>query len=342
MFTPFYNRIIRKMVVAFGNLFNDMTLIRYNVDQTQQYERIKVPISYGPKEKFVTRITEDPNLTKSIAIGIPRISFEMTGLSYDSSRKQVSTIKSFGASATAGQIKTQNIGVPYDFQFTMSIYVRNIEDGTQIIEQILPYFTPDYVITMNLVDGVPETTKDIPFILNSIDTTVDYEGDFGTTRLIIWTLDFTAKGFIFGPISNSKLIMNTQGSGVGNTANGGVIINFYNEISNKQLQEVIVSNNTGYGNFKENEVVRVAERNVIGEVYKWSSNTRSLLVNDLNEVLLIGDIIRGDESNAWHTVETLEGTYVKMARVDVVQKPITASISSDFGFTSTILEFPNA
>lgn len=339
MFTPFYNRIIRKMVVAFGTLFNDISLIRYNNDMSTQFERIKVPISYGPKEKFITRINSDPDLTKSIAIGIPRMSFELTGINYDSARKQVTTLKSFGTSSTTGQVRTQNIGVPYDFNFTLSIYVRNVEDGTQIVEQILPYFTPDYIMTLNLVDGVPETSKDVPFILNSIDTMVDYEGDFTTTRLIVWTLDFTAKGFFFGPIADSKIIMNTGGFQYGgNTEFGGVIINFYNEISNRQLQEVVLG--SGYGNFKENEVVRVIEKNNIGKIFNWNSNTKTLMVNDLTEVLLVGDVVRGDESNAYYTVSQLKDTYVKLARVQTVQNPLSANISSDFGFTTTIDEFP--
>lgn len=343
MFTPFYNRIIRKMVVAFGTLFNDITLIRYNNDMSTQFERIKVPISYGPKEKFITRLNSDPDLTKSIAIGIPRMSFELTGINYDSSRKQVTTLKSFGASGTAGQVKSQNIGVPYDFNFTLSIYVRNVEDGTQIVEQILPYFTPDYIMTLNLVDGVPETSKDIPFLLNSIDTMVDYEGDFTTTRLIVWTLDFTAKGFFFGPIADSKIIMNTGGvQNNGNTAFGGVIVNFYNEISKKQLQEVNVNINTGSGTFKENETIRVVGKNNIGKVFKWTPSSNTLMVNDLTEVLLIGDTVTGDESNARYTINQLKDTYIKLAKIETVQNPLTANGYSDFGFTSTITEFPNA
>lgn len=343
MFTPFYNRIIRKMVVAFGTLFNDISLIRYNNDMSTQFERIKVPISYGPKEKFITRINSDPDLTKSIAIGIPRMSFELTGINYDSARKQVTTLKSFGASSTPGQVKTQNIGVPYDFNFTLSIYVRNVEDGTQIVEQILPYFTPDYIMTLNLVDGVTETSKDIPFILNSVDTMVDYEGDFTTTRLIIWTLDFTAKGFFFGPISDSKIIMNTGGvENNGNTAFGGVIINFYNEISNRQLQEVIVNKNTGNGTFKQNETIRVSDRNIIGKVYNWIPSSNTLMVNDLTEVLLVGDTITGDESNARYVVAQLKDTYVKLSKIETVQNPLTANVTTDFGFTQTIKEFPLA
>lgn len=343
MFTPFYNRIIRKMVVAFGTLFNDITLVRYNNDMSTQFERIKVPISYGPKEKFITRLNSDPDLVKSIATSIPRMSFELTGINYDSARKQVTTLKSFGSSGVAGQVKTQNIGVPYDFNFTLSIYVRNVEDGTQIVEQILPYFTPDYIMTLNLVDGVTETSKDIPFILNSVDTMVDYEGDFTTTRLIVWTLDFTAKGFFFGPISDSKIIMNTGGvENNGNTAFGGVIINFYNEISNRQLQEVIVNTNTGSGTFKQNETIRVEEKNIIGKVYNWIPSSNTLLVNDLTEVLLVGDTIRGDESNARYTVSQLKDTYIKLSKVEITQNPLTANVSSDFGFTETISEFPNA
>lgn len=336
MFTPFYNRTIRKMVVAFGTLFNNITMIRYNNDHDVEYERIKVPILYGPKEKFVERITSDPDLTRSIANHLPRMSFELVGLSYDSSRKQVSTLKSFGPSSTANSLTTQNIGVPYDFTFTLSLYVRNIEDGTQIVEQILPYFTPDYILSINLVDGIPETTKNIPFILDSIDSDIDYEGDFSTTRMIIWTLNFTAKGYFFGPLSNSKIIMRrNDGSNI-----GGANVRFFIENGDKSLQKVFVSN--GFGTFKDGETIRISNKSTIGTVYSWSSNTSTLIAKDLTDLLNIGDEINGDESNARYIISGLGDTYYTLAKTITIQNPLSANGVGDFGFSSTIFEFPDA
>jgi hypothetical protein len=348
MFSPFYNRIIRKMVVAFGSLFNEITLIRYNNELTQEYERIKVPLIYSPKEKFISRLFSDPDLTRSVNTVLPRMGFEVTGYTYDSSRKSITTLKSFATSTSKTSVKTQNVGVPYDMDFTLSIYARNIEDGTQIVEQILPYFTPDFTITINFIDGFPETTKDVPFILNSVDNTIEYEGDFTTTRLIIWNLNFTAKTYFFGPVSEGKIIMGQahangdpilDGTGV---AMGGVKIGLYNELFKRQLQELTMKSTGGSGNFKQNETVRVANNNVFGKVYSWSADTYTLTTKDWNGVVVANDVITGDETNASWTVDNIGSTYIKIATIKTVQDPLTAGANDDFGFTTTITEFPNA
>jgi len=200
----FYHRTIRKIVVAFGTIFNDIHLVRYTNDGLTAKEKFRVPLSYGSKEKYLTRITQDPDLQKSVNIVVPRISFEMTGLSYDSSRKKVSTLRNFSAN-NATRLNAQYVPIPYNFDFSMSIYVRNTEDGTQILEQILPFFTPDFSVTVNFI---PEMNQkyDLPIILNSVSTTVDYEGDLMSTRLILWDLQFTAKGYIWPTISTPKYI----------------------------------------------------------------------------------------------------------------------------------------
>ena len=186
MANVFYNRIIRKMVVGFGNLFNDITLVRYNPDFTEA-ERMVVPIQYAPKELYVKRLEEDPTLGKKVQLTLPRISFELNGFTYDATRKQNTNIKNF-AQTTNGLISQYN-PVPYNFDFNLYIYVRNIEDGTQIVEHILSYFTPDYTMKLNLV---PEMgiIKEIPVVLNSTNQDIDYEGDWERgTRNIIWTLN---------------------------------------------------------------------------------------------------------------------------------------------------------
>jgi hypothetical protein len=201
----FYNRTIRKIVVAFGTLFNDIQLVRYNKAGTIDYEKIKVPLSYGPKEKYITRLTSDPTLTKSIATSLPRMSFDMDGLSYDSSRKHITLQNNFSANTVSGGYNSQYAPVPYSFDFSLSLYVKNIEDGTQILEQILPFFTPDYTITVNFIPSMRKT-YDMPVILNSVNYTIDYEGDMSTTRMIIWSLSFTVKAYIFPPVKAADLI----------------------------------------------------------------------------------------------------------------------------------------
>jgi hypothetical protein len=199
----FYNRTIRKVVVAFGTLFNDIQIVRYNTNGSPR-EIFKVPLSYGAKEKYMTRITSDPNLTKSIATVVPRISFEMTGMSYDSGRKQISTMRNFSAN-TSTSLNAQYVPVPYNFDFSLSIYTRNTEDGTQILEQILPFFTPDFTVTVDFIQPMDQK-YDLPIILNSVTPTTDYEGDMMSTRLITWDLEFTAKGYIWPAVRTGKVI----------------------------------------------------------------------------------------------------------------------------------------
>jgi hypothetical protein len=200
----FYHRTIRKVVVAFGTLFNNIQLIRYTKDLSQEKERFRVPLNYGSKEKYITRLFSDPNLVKSMSIVVPRISFEMTGLSYDSGRKQLSKVRNFSANNST-RINTQFVPIPYNFDFSMSIFVRNTEDGTQILEQILPYFTPDFNVTIDFIPGMDQK-YDLPIILNSVSTSTEYEGDFSSTRYITWDLDFTAKGYIWPSLNTGKYI----------------------------------------------------------------------------------------------------------------------------------------
>jgi hypothetical protein len=197
----FYHRSIRKVVVTFGSLFNDIEVIRFSKDETPK-ERFKVPLSFGTKEKYLTRITSDPNLTKSISVVVPRMAFFLNSFSYDHTRKQVTTLKHY---AKGTEVVSQYIPVPYNFEFSLSIFVRNTEDGTQILEQILPFFTPDFTVTVDFIPSI-ERKYDVPFILESVNSNVDYEGDMSTVRLITWDLTFTAKGYIFPPVKGSGII----------------------------------------------------------------------------------------------------------------------------------------
>ena len=217
----FYNRTIRKMVIAMGTVLNDIEVVRYTLDGVTAKERFRVPLSYGAKEKYYTRITTDPDLIRSVNIVVPRISFEMTGMTYDSSRKMVTTMTN-SAAQTGTTAYKQYLPVPYDFSFSASVYVRNTEDGTQIIEQIVPFFTPDFTVTANLVPQI-NLKYDIPIILNSVSNEIDYEGDFSTTRLIIWNLDFTLKGYLFPPVKGGSKVIHSANTTIGDTTSANLI-----------------------------------------------------------------------------------------------------------------------
>jgi len=328
----FYNRTIRKIVVAFGTMFNDIHTVRYNKAGTIEYEKFKVPLNYGAKEKYLVRLASDPTLTKSIATTVPRMSFEMTGMSYDVSRKLPSTLRNFAAE-TATTVKTQFVPVPYDFSFSLSIYVRNTEDGTQILEQILPFFTPDFNVT---IDFIPSMGKkyDMPVILNSVNNQTEYEGDLMSTRLIIWDLEFTAKGYIWPPVLSGDVIRQANSS-------------IYLETRAKDAQKVYVNYANGVGYFATNETVRVSNKNIHGEVLYFSNNaataanTATLVVGYLNDYLKTGDVLVGDKSNATYTIVSIDTNPVKSILVVTTPNPITSLPDDEFGFSETITTFPN-
>jgi hypothetical protein len=236
----YYNRTIRKVVVAFGTLFKDIEVVRFTKEGIPQLKML-VPLSYGAKEKYLTRITSDPNLTKSVNTVVPRMSFNLDSIAYDLSRKKQTTLQNF--SYTSGGLKTQYAPVPYNFDFSMSIYVRHTEDGTQILEQILPFFTPDFTVTVNFIDGMCQK-YDMPVILNSVTNNTDYEGDMLTTRLITWDLQFTAKGYIWPPVKGDRGLIGQFSQVGGPTANGGygaVIVNLYDNVpSNNAVATITV------------------------------------------------------------------------------------------------------
>jgi hypothetical protein len=205
--SQFYHRTIRKMVVIFGTMFNDLEIVRYTQAGVPK-EKLKVPLSYGPKERYLSHITSDPNLIKSVNSVIPRMSFNLDSLEYDANRKQISTIQNF-AGASSSTVNTQFLPVPYNFEFSLTIFVRNTEDGTQILEQILPFFTPDFSVVVDFIPSMNQKYT-VPIILNSVASTVEYEGgmDDGTTRLILWDLTIHCKKASYGHLSKqAKLFM---------------------------------------------------------------------------------------------------------------------------------------
>jgi hypothetical protein len=201
---------IRKYIVLFGTLFNNLYINREN-SAGRTIQTLKIPLSYGPKEKFLARVNMDVGrgdaaLSQPVAVILPRMSFEMVTMSYAPDRKLNTINKLHKAIANdTGKVAFQYSPVPYDFTFQLAIMVKNAEDGTKIIEQILPYFTPEFTATVNLAPDV-DGRYDIPIILNDISTEDTYEGDFEQRRALIHTLTFTMKGYLFGPTRRSDII----------------------------------------------------------------------------------------------------------------------------------------
>lgn len=194
---------IRKYVVLFGTLFNNIYITREN-SSGSTIQTLKIPLSYGPKEKFLSRINMDSQLDRPIATVLPRMSFEMVTMNYAGERK-LNTMNKTHKVYNSGQMTYQYAPVPYDFTFQLAVMVKNAEDGTKIIEQILPYFTPEWTASVNLAPDV-DGKYDIPIVFNDITTEDTYEGDFATRRALIHTLTFTIKGYLFGPSRRSEII----------------------------------------------------------------------------------------------------------------------------------------
>jgi len=220
MFEYFYNEILRKTIVGFGSLFNEIEIKHSHDVGTESL--IKVPLAYGPTQKFLARLEQVPNLNKPVQITLPRMSFEFTGLNYDPSRK-VTTTQTFlaGLAADGKQIRKSYMPVPYNMQFELAIFTKLNDDMLQIIEQILPYFQPNYNLTINLVDSIGEK-RDVPIVLEGITMQDDYEGSYDTRRALIYTLRFTAKTYLFGPVSDvSKDVIKKVSIGFVASGEGG-------------------------------------------------------------------------------------------------------------------------
>jgi hypothetical protein len=203
----YYFQTMRKYVSLFGTLFDEIFITKENPSTGHLEQVVKVPVTYAAKEKMLTRVQQEPDLNRGSATPtLPLISFEMTNINYDGSRKLITTnriVKS--ATGDPNNLKYQYNPVPYNFGFRLYVYVKNAEDGTKIIEQILPYFTPDFTVSVNLIPDM-NVTMDIPIIMNSISQEDSYEGGFAERRAIVWTLDFTLKGYIYGPIKTGAII----------------------------------------------------------------------------------------------------------------------------------------
>ena len=206
--TYYYHEIIRKTIVSFGTVFNGIS-IKHKDGSGDDFNEIKVPLSYGPSQKFLARLEQQANLDKPVQITLPRMSFEMNNVAYDPSRKTGVT-QTFKTS-DGTNMKKVYMPVPYNIGFELSIFSKLNDDALQIVEQILPYFQPSFNLTVDLVSSIGEK-RDIPVILDNVAFQDDYEGDFSTRRALIYTLSFTAKTYLFGPIAEttSGLIKKVQ------------------------------------------------------------------------------------------------------------------------------------
>jgi len=210
--THFYNEGLRKLTIAFGQIFNN--IIIQNTSSTGAVtKRFRVPLAYAPKEKFLVRLEQQANLQsdREVAVTLPRLGFEITGLSYDASRKinKMQKVIRVKDGETGKKMNFNRAPVPYNINFSLYSFTATAENGLQIIEQILPWFQPEYTVTMNVVPEL-DIKRDIPIILNSVSYEDTYNGEFTQRRAVVYTLSFTAKTYLYGPMSNQGIIKEVQ------------------------------------------------------------------------------------------------------------------------------------
>ena len=208
--STFYHESIRKVVVAFGSLFDEISVQRRD-SSGNVIKRILVPIMYAPQEKFIQMLNQYPTLRDGethLAAVLPRMGFSLTSINYDGTRKRITVQKRFKSSASTGSHETQFAEVPYNIGFQLTVAARTMDDALQIVEQILPFFTPEFTLSLNYSDF--NTKVDLPIVLQSVNPEIEYEGDLTTQRNIIFTLDFNAQTFVFSPTKTSKYIKTTE------------------------------------------------------------------------------------------------------------------------------------
>ena len=326
---PFYHQLTRKAVVLFGRLFDDITLVRKNDQTGEETNRFLVPIIYSPKEKMVTRIFSDPDLLRQVQVILPRMGFEITGITYDATRKQNSLLRG-AKSNTSTHVTSMYMGVPYDINFQLNIYARNIDDGTQIVEQILPFFNPDFTVTTNMIPDLG-FLKDVPIILNNISNDIQYEGDFDTVRYVNWTLNFTMKMNYYGPISYPKIIRT-------------VYANIYNDPSLQSGYITRINTANTHGHFKASDMVYQGDSyktaTAYGVVINYSSNTHVLMLGAVQGSFKVNNTIHAVSTNGVCQIASFVANPEKLAEIVITPDPITAQPGDDYGYDINITEWP--
>ena len=321
--------------MSFGTLFNDIK-IKHKDNAGDDFSILTVPIAYGPIQKFLARIEQVPDLKKRVAITLPRMSFEMTGIQYDSSRKS-STMQTFKTidKSNNNELTKVFMPVPYNVNIRLSIMSKLNEDALQIVEQILPYFQPHFNLTVDLVSSIGEK-RDIPMILERITMDDQYEGDFTTRRILIYTLDFTAKTYLFGPVGNGNEALIKQ-----------VQVDYYTDTNrvNASRQLRYVAEPRALKDYNNDEITVVAE-DISEDITEFNvSDATGLVVNSYiqidNESMFIREINgnnllvnRGQDKTdiATHT----SGTAVNVIN-DADDELI--DLDDDFGFSESRYDF---
>jgi hypothetical protein len=330
-----YHEIIRKTIISFGTLFNTIT-IKHKKQNGEIHSVMEVPIAYGPVEKFLARLEQKPDLRNRVAIVLPRMSFEMTSIQYDSSRK-VSTMQTFNAVNVSGEKSARKVfmPVPYNIGFRLSIMAQYNEDAIQIVEQILPFFQPSFNLTVDLVESIGEK-RDIPMVLNSVSFEDNYDSGYEEKRVVIYNLDFIAKTYLFGPIDNSTsgLIKKVQVDYYTNTNTKNASRQLRYKVEPRAIQDY------------NNDETTFITSDISTEKTQFEVNDTSTLV--LNSYIQINDevmFIKGIEGNVLLVnraqEDSLIDNHINGSKVNVINSTDDAlvEVGDDFGFSEYRYDF---
>ena len=335
MFEYFYNEILRRTIIAFGTLFNGITI-------KQEGSEIRVPLAYGPTQKFLARLTQTPDLNKATAITLPRMSFEFTGLTYDPSRKVTTTQQFTVKDPTDGtESKKAYMPVPYNMQFELALMCKLNDDALQITEQILPYFQPSYNVSVNLVGSINEK-RDIPIILENITMQDDYEGDFETRRVLLYTLRFTAKTYMFGPVTSAtddivKKVRVSYLSGTDTTNTTRDLTYTVTPRAVKSYDGPVVTTLNEDVNLTEVEIALTDATNIAVDQYIYI-DSEEMLVTTVNNNSIVVERAQDNTVAASH----VKGTSVRVVNPTVASNAVAQDDNAlieegdNFGFDGTI------
>lgn len=330
MLPHFYHGLTEKYVTAFGSLFNDITLVRYGANNVE-IKRSKVPLMYGPKEKYLARIQQDPDLDQKVQGTYPMMSYAMLGLQYNPGRKLNTLLRRPKANTVTGLADNVYMGVPYDLSFQLSILARNKEDAWQIQEQILPIFNPNYTFSQILLPVIG-FIDDIPLTLDNVTQNIDFESDFDEIMMTEISMDFTMQVNYYGPINRTKIIRRVfANTFLDQSLDAGYIVR-------------VNLTNGNNGDFQIGESVFQGESyrtaSATGTVTKWSKEPPYLRIAGAQGDFRIGENVFSTTSNADYTISSFDSSPLKLQSIQVDPDPIDAEPTDTFGYDTTFIEYP--
>ena len=333
--TYYYHEILRKTIISFGTIFNDIH-IRHRDGAGKESSDMRVPLAYGPMQKFLARLEQQPDLNRAVQITLPRMSFETTNIAYDATRKGGIT-QTFKAT-DGNKLRKVFMPVPYNIGFELNILVKLNDDALQIVEQILPYFQPSFNVTIDLVNVIGEK-RDVPIVLDNISFQDDYEGDFATRRALIYTLNFTAKTYLFGPVSDSSegLIKKVQVDYHASVDTENARRELRYSATPQALQDYDNDNTT---------VLRsnISKSNTRFDVTATSALSVGMRILIDKEIMKIKEIIDANTITVFRGYQSTATTHIENTAINVLTAAddLLVEPDDDFGFNGVIEQFGDA